>query len=124
MNSQLSDFLRNAVLAAITPVEKFQARCAKLLFSTVDGAPKICVVIDYVGGRHGCGSEQDGFWAHSNDGDSAVFAQDYRLSLVNHTASLLFLRSLRNWKKSSLLVKLFPSGLSFTRIPVIRIFRL
>ena len=51
--------------------------------------PQICVVIDYVGGRHGCGSEQDGFWAHSNDGDSAVFAQDYRLSLVNHTASLL-----------------------------------
>ena len=30
MNSQLRDFLRNAVLAAITPVEKIQARCAKL----------------------------------------------------------------------------------------------
>ena len=91
MNSQLSDFIRKAVVAAITPVEKFQARCTKLFVSTVDGAPQICVVIDYVAGRHGCGSEQDGFWAHSNDRDSGAssFTQDYRLSEVNHSGSLL-----------------------------------
>jgi hypothetical protein len=58
-----------------------------MLISTDFAERQLWVITDYVGGRHGCGNEPDGFWAHSNDRDRLTASQDYTLSVVRHTTA-------------------------------------
>jgi hypothetical protein len=65
MDTQVVDFLRQAVVRAITPLGSFDARQSQLRISQPGAEKQITILSQYVGGRHGCGWEQDGFWSRT-----------------------------------------------------------
>jgi hypothetical protein len=89
MNEQVSSFLREALNRAVGPVGSFKAASSQLRIKDVSTGKQMWIVTQYVGGRHGCGSEQDGFWAHSNDLDLFAGSRGYTIEVVKRTTEEL-----------------------------------
>ncbi len=82
MDSNITDFLREATDRAVSPVGLFKCSSSQMCVTDEDTKASLWVVTQYVGGRHGCGWEQDGFWARSSEIDGAAPTQGYTFESV------------------------------------------
>lgn len=82
MKALTADFIRTALHRAVQPVGLFEATNSRICIKLANSDKQFWIVTQYVAGRHGCGWEQDGFWAHSNDIDLFAGSQGYTIDVV------------------------------------------
>ena len=86
MKAHAAEFLRTALQRAVMPVGLFQTATSKICIKDANSDRHLWIETQYVGGRHGCGWEQDGFWAHSNDNDLFAGSHGYTVDVVKQAA--------------------------------------
>jgi hypothetical protein len=79
MTDRISGFARTVVTQGVETVLRGSARDARLVFHGSGPKFPICITVELCPPRHGCGWEQDAYWAHTNDAD--LFAGSHGPSL-------------------------------------------
>lgn len=89
MKAPTAEFVRSALHRAVAPVGLFQMATSRICIKDANSDRLIWITTQYVGGRHGCGWEPDGFWAHSNDLDLFAGSHGYTVDVVKQATGHL-----------------------------------
>ena len=89
MNESIKQFSRKVVADAIATVIRGDAHDARLVFRVNGSTLPLCLTIEICPPRHGCGWEQDSYWAHTNENDRFGAAHGLSLSVAKNDSNEL-----------------------------------